>query len=127
MRLLRYHLRLHLVLPRQERLRSACWIVWCDFCRFIRALFGGTPGQVTGPTGPITVIATGVIATHGLEASFIAFMMAGLFQILFGVCKLGSYVRYIPYPVVSGFMNGIALIIILGEIKHVQNSFYLLC
>ena len=54
-------------------------------------------------------------------------MMAGLFQILFGVCKLGSYVRYIPYPVVSGFMNGIALIIILGEIKHVQNSFYLLC
>ena len=62
---------------------------------------------------------------HGLEASFIAFMMAGLFQILFGVCKLGSYVRYIPYPVVSGFMNGIALIIILGEMKHVQNSFLL--
>ncbi len=57
--------------------------------------------------------------------SFIAFMMAGLFQILFGVCKLGSYVRYIPYPVVSGFMNGIALIIILGEMKHVQNSFLL--
>ena len=52
-------------------------------------------------------------------------MMAGLFQILFGVCKLGSYVRYIPYPVVSGFMNGIALIIILGEVKHVQNSFLL--
>lgn len=52
-------------------------------------------------------------------------MMAGLFQILFGVCKLGSYVRYIPYPVVSGFMNGIALIIILGEMKHVQNSFLL--
>ena len=127
MRLLRYHLRLHLVLPRQERLRSACWIVWCDFCRFIRSVIWRDTGQVTGPTGPITVIATGVIATHGLEASFIAFMMAGLFQILFGVCKLGSYVRYIPYPVVSGFMNGIALIIILGEIKHVQNSFYLLC
>ena len=95
------------------------------FAGLFAALFGGTPGQVTGPTGPITVIATGVIATHGLEASFIAFMMAGLFQILFGVCKLGSYVRYIPYPVVSGFMNGIALIIILGEIKHVQNSFLL--
>lgn len=95
------------------------------FAGLFAALFGGTPGQVTGPTGPITVIATGVIATHGLEASFIAFMMAGLFQILFGVCKLGSYVRYIPYPVVSGFMNGIALIIILGEMKHVQNSFLL--
>ncbi len=60
------------------------------FAGLFAALFGGTPGQVTGPTGPITVIATGVIATHGLEASFIAFMMAGLFQILFGVCKLGS-------------------------------------
>lgn len=95
------------------------------FAGLFAALFGGTPGQVTGPTGPITVIATGVIATYGLEASFIAFMMAGVFQILFGVCKLGSYVRYIPYSVVSGFMNGIALIIILGEMKHVQNSFLL--
>ncbi|MCX2826203.1 SulP family inorganic anion transporter [Bacillus pseudomycoides] len=95
------------------------------FAGLFAALFGGTAGQVTGPTGPITVIATGVIATHGLEASFIAFMMAGLFQILFGVCKLGAYIRYIPYSVVSGFMNGIALIIILGEMKHVKNSFLL--
>ncbi|PEK62512.1 sulfate transporter [Bacillus pseudomycoides] len=95
------------------------------FAGLFAALFGGTAGQVTGPTGPITVIATGVIATHGLEASFIAFMMGGLFQILFGVCKLGSYIRYIPYSVVSGFMNGIALIIILGEMKHVKNSFLL--
>ena len=115
------------VLPRQERLRSACWIVWCDFCRFIRAVIWRDTWASNRANWTITVIATGVIATHGLEASFIAFMMAGLFQILFGVCKLGSYVRYIPYPVVSGFMNGIALIIILGEIKHVQNSFYLLC
>ncbi|WP_017153104.1 SulP family inorganic anion transporter [Bacillus bingmayongensis] len=95
------------------------------FAGLFAALFGGTAGQVTGPTGPITVIATGVIARYGLEASFLAFMMAGLFQILFGVCKLGSYIRYIPYSVVSGFMNGIALIIILGEMKHVKNSFLL--
>ncbi|MBO1626207.1 SulP family inorganic anion transporter [Bacillus arachidis] len=95
------------------------------FAGLFAALFGGTAGQVTGPTGPITVIATGVIATHGLEASFIAFMMAGIFQILFGICKLGSYIRYIPYSVVSGFMNGIALLIILGEMKHVKNSFLL--
>lgn len=95
------------------------------FAGLFAALFGGTAGQVTGPTGPITVIATGIIATHGLEASFIAFMMAGIFQILFGVCKLGSYIRYIPYSVVSGFMNGIALLIILGEMKHVKNSFLL--
>ncbi|GAB2756412.1 SulP family inorganic anion transporter [Streptomyces bullii] len=93
------------------------------FAGFFAALFGGTPGQVTGPTGPITVVSTGVIATHGLEAAFLAFIMAGGFQILFGLCRLGSYIRYIPHPVVSGFMGGIALIIILGELDQAQRSF----
>lgn len=93
------------------------------FAGFFAALFGGTPGQVTGPTGPITVVATGVIATHGLEGAFLAFIIAGAFQILFGLCRLGSLIRYIPHPVVSGFMGGIALIIILGEIDQAQKSF----
>ncbi|MDR4241465.1 SulP family inorganic anion transporter, partial [Bacillus mycoides] len=60
-----------------------------------------------------------------LESSFIGFMMAVLFIILFGLCKLVYYVRYITYHVVSGFMNGIALNIMLGEMKHLQNSFLL--
>ncbi|WP_328767698.1 SulP family inorganic anion transporter [Streptomyces sp. NBC_00286] len=93
------------------------------FAGFFAAVFGGTPGQVTGPTGPITVVATGVIAEHGLEGAFLAFIMAGAFQILFGLCRLGSLIRYIPHPVVSGFMGGIALIIILGELDQVQSSF----
>ncbi|MDO0938442.1 SulP family inorganic anion transporter [Streptomyces sp. DG2A-72] len=93
------------------------------FAGFFAAVFGGTPGQVTGPTGPITVVATGVIAAHGLEGAFLAFIMAGAFQILFGLCRLGSLIRYIPHPVVSGFMGGIALIIILGELDQVQSSF----
>ncbi|WP_067475898.1 SulP family inorganic anion transporter [Nocardia amamiensis] len=92
------------------------------FAGFFAAVFGGTPGQVTGPTGPITVVATGVIAAHGLEAAFVAFIMAGAFQILFGLCRLGSLIRYIPHPVISGFMGGIALIIILGELDQVQKS-----
>ncbi|MFD0319131.1 SulP family inorganic anion transporter [Streptomyces flavalbus] len=93
------------------------------FAGFFAALFGGTPAQVTGPTGPITVVATGVIAAHGLDAAFVAFIMAGGFQILFGVCGLGSLIRFIPHPVVSGFMGGIALIIILGELDQVRRSF----
>ncbi len=93
------------------------------FAGFFAALFGGTPGQVTGPTGPITVVATGVIAAHGLEGAFLAFIMAGAFQILFGLCRLGSLIRFIPHPVVSGFMGGIALIIILGELDQVESSF----
>ncbi|WP_410585708.1 SulP family inorganic anion transporter [Amycolatopsis sp. lyj-108] len=93
------------------------------FAGFFAAVFGGTPAQVTGPTGPITVVATGVIAAHGLEGAFLAFIMAGALQILFGVCRLGSLIRYIPHPVVSGFMGGIALIIILGELDQLQKSF----
>ncbi|QOV40810.1 SulP family inorganic anion transporter [Streptomyces ferrugineus] len=93
------------------------------FAGFFAPLFGGTPAQVTGPTGPITVVATGVIADHGLDAAFLAFVMAGGFQILFGLCRLGSLIRYIPHPVVSGFMGGIALIIILGELDQVEKSF----
>lgn len=90
------------------------------FAGFFAALFGGTPGQVTGPTGPITVIATTVIAKNGIELALVVFILAGLIQIGLGLLRLGSYVRYIPYPVVSGFMNGIALIIILGQLQHVQ-------
>ncbi|SFJ63233.1 SulP family inorganic anion transporter [Amycolatopsis regifaucium] len=93
------------------------------FAGFFAAVFGGTPAQVTGPTGPITVVATGVIAVHGLEGAFLAFIMAGALQILFGVCRLGSLIRFIPHPVVSGFMGGIALIIILGELDQVRKSF----
>ncbi|MFE6281768.1 SulP family inorganic anion transporter [Streptomyces sp. NPDC057877] len=93
------------------------------FAGFFAALFGGTPAQVTGPTGPITVVATGVIAAHGLDAAFVAFVMAGGFQVLFGLCRLGSLIRYIPHPVVSGFMGGIALIIILGELDQVRRAF----
>jgi SulP family sulfate permease len=93
------------------------------FAGFFAALFGGTPGQVTGPTGPITVVATGVIAAHGIEGAFLAFIMAGAFQVLFGLCRLGSFIRFIPHPVVSGFMGGIALIIVLGEWDQVRSSF----
>ncbi len=95
------------------------------FAGFFAAVFGGTPGQVTGPTGPITVVATATIAAHGLEAAFLAFVMAGAFQIVFGLCRLGSLIRYIPHPVVSGFMGGIALIIIGGELDQVRDSLLL--
>ncbi|QUR69727.1 SulP family inorganic anion transporter [Mycobacterium spongiae] len=95
------------------------------FGGFFAAVFGGAPGQVTGITGPITVVATAIIAAHGLEAAFFSFMMAGAFQVLFGVCRLGSLIRYIPHPVISGFMGGIALIILMTQLKQVRLSFLL--
>ncbi|MCF6309129.1 MAG: SulP family inorganic anion transporter [Sulfurimonas sp.] len=86
---------------------------------FFASLFGGTPTQISGPTGPMTVVvATAVVTLHndiGLLASTI--LLAGFFQILFGLSKIGKFVQYIPYPVISGFMSGIGIIIIILQIN----------
>jgi SulP family sulfate permease len=86
------------------------------------AWFGGTATQISGPTGPLTVVSSVVVASaiemHGslnvAIGSIIAiFVLAGIIQILLGVLKIGHYIRYMPYPVVSGFMSGIGVIIIV--------------
>ena len=93
---------------------------------FFAALFGGTHSQISGPTGPMTVV-TATLVTGAWTASngsisevmlsmALAAIFCGLFQILFGLIKIGKYVRYIPYPVLSGFMSGIGVIIILQQI-----------
>lgn len=88
------------------------------FVGFFAALFGGTPAQISGPTGPMTVIMAGVITQYAHEPAmaFTVVMMAGLFQILFGVLKLGRYINLMPFPVVSGFMSGIGCIIIILQL-----------
>ena len=91
----------------------------------LAAWFGGTPTQISGPTGPMTVVSAVVIATaiensgslNAAMGTIIAvFMLSGMFQIFLGLLKIGQYVRYIPYPVVSGFMSGIGVIIIVLQI-----------
>ncbi len=85
---------------------------------FFAALFGGTPAQVSGPTGPMTIVMVTVITqfAHNLALAFTVVMMAGALQILFGMLKLGRYVTFISYPVISGFMSGIGCIIIILEL-----------
>ncbi len=96
---------------------------------FLAALFGGTPAQVSGPTGPMSVTVAGVVASlaavgvpRDLSAGEIlplvmaAVVIGGLFQILFGLLKLGKYITLVPYSVVSGFMSGIGVIIITLQI-----------
>ena len=82
------------------------------------ALFGGTPTQISGPTGPMTVIfaATVVAFPDTPQAVFAVVFLAGIFQIILGYAKVGTFVRYIPYPVISGFMSGIGVIIILIQL-----------
>jgi SulP family sulfate permease len=91
---------------------------------FFAALLGGTPSQVSGPTGPMTVIAAAAVATFpgDLQAVFTVILIAGALQIVFGIIKLGVFVRYIPYPVISGFMSGIGVIIIMLQLHPLLGS-----
>lgn len=84
----------------------------------IAALFGGTRMQISGPTGPMTVVfATVLVAVSGdVAMAMAAVLMGGLLQIGMGMLKAGGLVRYIPYPVVSGFMSGIGVIIMLLQL-----------
>lgn len=88
------------------------------FVGFFAAVFGGTPAQVSGPTGPMTVVMAGVITqfSHDPALAFTVVVMAGLFQIVFGLMKLGRYISLMPFPVVSGFMTGIGCIIIILQL-----------
>ena len=90
---------------------------------FFAALFGGTPTLISEPTGPMTVVMTAVIASltaanpeNGLAMAFTVVMLAGVFQIIFGVLKLGRYVTLMPYTVISGFMSGIGVILIILQL-----------
>ncbi len=86
---------------------------------FMASCFGGTPAQVSGPTGPMTVVVADVMVSHGLnsESIFDAVLLAGVIQILFGWWGIGNYIHYIPKPAVSGFMTGIGVIIIVLQIQ----------
>lgn len=90
---------------------------------FFAALFGGTPTLISEPTGPMTVVITAVIArlvaadeVNGMAMAFTVVMMAGVLQIIIGALKLGKYVTLMPYNVISGFMSGIGLILIILQI-----------
>ncbi|MCH2194615.1 SulP family inorganic anion transporter [Kordia sp.] len=96
------------------------------FISFFAALFGGTNTQISGPTAPMTavsmVVIAGIIATNGgdvdkaLPAILTVFLLAGLIQVGLGAIGLGKYIKYIPYPVVSGFMTAIGVIILITQI-----------
>ena len=96
------------------------------FISFFAALFGGTSTQISGPTAPMTavsmVVIAGIIASNDGDVSkalpviLTVFLLAGLMQVGLGVLGLGKYIRYIPYPVVSGFMTAIGVIILLTQI-----------
>ena len=87
---------------------------------FFAALLGGTPSQISGPTGPMIVVFAGVFASLSGDVSlvFATVVLAGVIQIAFGLLGFGQYIRLVPYPVVSGFMSGIGCIIIALQLAR---------
>ncbi|WP_018983394.1 SulP family inorganic anion transporter [Salinimonas chungwhensis] len=89
---------------------------------FFASLFGGTPSQISGPTGPMVVVLAGLFASlsGNVELILTAVVMAGVFQIVFGLLGVGQYIRLVPYPVISGFMSGIGAIIIILQLGRLM-------
>jgi SulP family sulfate permease len=103
------------------------------FIAFFAALFGGTDTQISGPTAPMTavsmIIIAGIVAKYNgnvqeaLPTILAIFLLAGLILVLLGLIKVGEYIKYIPYPVVSGFMTAIGVIIIITQILPVMGYY----
>lgn len=112
--------------PEASCMGALAGLVGATLLGFFAALFGGTHSQISGPTGPMTVITASIVSgawasSQGnisavLLSMSLAGIFCGLFQVLFGLIRIGKYVRYIPYPVLSGFMSGIGVIIILQQL-----------
>lgn len=110
----------------QSGMGAAAGLYGAIFISFFAAWLGGTATQISGPTAPMTavsmVIISGIVAAFegdlekALPAILMVFALAGVFQIFLGVLGVGKYIRFIPYPVVSGFMTGIGVIIIITQI-----------
>lgn len=109
----------------QSGMGAAAGLYGAIFLGFFAALFGGTPSQISGPTGPMTVVTAATVllfvskagsVENAITSIIVCFILAGVFQILMGIFKIGTLIKFIPYPVISGFMSGIGVIIILLQI-----------
>ncbi|NVK37865.1 MAG: SulP family inorganic anion transporter [Gammaproteobacteria bacterium] len=84
----------------------------------ITSIFGGRPGMISGATGAMAVVMVALVADHGVEYLFAAVVLCGLLQIMFGVLKLGKFIRLVPQPVMLGFVNGLAIVIFLSQLEQ---------
>ena len=117
---------LALAFGEQSGLGAAAGLFGAIFIGFFASLFGGTPSQISGPTAPMTAVSMLIIAgilqsnegnlETALPSILMVFFLAGIFQIIFGIIKLGGLIKYIPYPVISGFMTGIGVIILITQL-----------
>jgi SulP family sulfate permease len=88
----------------------------------ITSVFGGRPGMISGATGAVAVVLVSLVQSHGVEYVFAAVVLAGLFQIIFGLLRLGKFIRLVPHPVIFGFVNGLAIIIFLSQLAQFKDA-----
>jgi SulP family sulfate permease len=84
----------------------------------ITSAFGGRPGMISGATGALAVVIVALVVTHGVEYLFATVVLMGILQLLFAAAKLGKLIRMVPYPVMLGFVNGLAIVIFLAQFGH---------
>ncbi|WP_372739394.1 SulP family inorganic anion transporter [Neptunomonas sp.] len=84
----------------------------------ITAAIGGRPGMISGATGALAVVMVSLVAQHGVEYLFATVVLMGIFQLLAGVFRLGKFIRLVPHPVMLGFVNGLAIVIFLAQMKQ---------
>ncbi|VAW33319.1 Sulfate permease [hydrothermal vent metagenome] len=86
----------------------------------ITATIGGRPGMISGATGAMAVVMVALVAEHGVEFLFAAVVLTGIIQIIAGLLKLGMFIRMVPYPVMLGFVNGLAIVIFLAQLGQFE-------
>ncbi len=108
---------LSIALALASGVEPACGIYTAIAAGFVVSLLGGSRVQIAGPTAAFATVVAGVVATQGMDGLFLATVMAGVLLIVMGVCKLGSLIRFIPLMITVGFTAGIAVTILVGQIK----------
>lgn len=108
---------LSIALALASGVEPACGVYTAIAAGFVVSLLGGSNVQIAGPTAAFATIVAGVVATQGMDGLFLATVMAGILLILLGVFKLGTFIKYMPHTITVGFTGGIAVTILLGQIK----------
>lgn len=108
---------LSIALALASGVEPACGVYTAIAAGFVVSLLGGSRVQIAGPTAAFATIVAGVVAAQGMDGLFLATVMAGILLLVMGVCKLGSFIKYMPHTITVGFTGGIAVTILLGQIK----------
>jgi len=88
----------------------------------LTALFGGRPGMISGAAGSMAVVIVALVVQHGAQYLLATVLLGGVVMILFGVLRLGKLVRLVPYPVMLGFVNGLAIVIAMAQLEHFKQG-----